>query len=128
MAARKNWEASTKKKAEAKRKKFQEEFRRWFLQWQINTGAEVSWQHRTMEDLGKLLGVPGATVRMWYNGLRAPDGESVDKLAALVGPAVYGWLDQPMPDSRLTAIIAAWPKVPEKTRDKLLALVQSVTS
>lgn len=90
-----------------------------WLKWQAKEG-----RRKSQRLFAKWLEVPEGTLTHWISGSRRKlDDPSVRLLAAKLGPEIYDVLGQPRPDPRLQALIDAWGRLPEATKDELAARV-----
>lgn len=74
-----------------------------FLEWQKESGGR-----KTVSEFAAYLGVSQQSVSNWWNNLRIPQGENVDKIAKKLGIEVYDILGIDRPDPDLYFIEKAW--------------------
>lgn len=92
-----------------------------YLKWQAANGR------RTLDEFAEYLGVGSrVTLSRWINGQHKPDKESIDILAAKLGPEVYDLLGLQRPDPQVSKIVAWFTSLPEEARKKAEELMQQL--
>lgn len=82
---------------------------------------------RRQDSLGHFatyIGVSRNTVQNWLNRGQTPEVESVDTIAAALGPEIYDLLSLPRPDPHLKLVIARWGLLPDDLRQEIVAKVE----
>ncbi len=90
-----------------------------FIEWQRQQGGR-----KTVLDFSNYLGIAQTTASQYMNGNRIPQGESVNKLARILGIEIYDSLDLPRPDEDLFYIEKEWDQLDDKTRQQLRDLAE----
>lgn len=66
-----------------------------FLEWQSKEGGR-----KTVKEFAGFIGVSQSTISSWWNGIRVPEGENIQKIAIKLGIEVYDVLGIQRPDPR----------------------------
>lgn len=83
-----------------------------YLAWQLGEGRK-----KTLGDFSDYLNVSRDTLNNWLGGRRRPRNESVEVLAAKLGPEIYDLLGMARPDAGLKLVSRLWDKLtPEQQR------------
>ena len=85
-----------------------------YLEWQIEIG-----ERKSQAAFATLIGVSRASLTMWMNGVHLPERESVEKLAALLGPEIYDALNLTRPNPYLQKINQIFERLSPEHQQKL---------
>ena len=85
-----------------------------YLEWQIEIG-----ERKSQAEFARLIGVSRASITNWMNGENVPDLESAKKIAAILGPEVFDFLEMPRPNPLLQKLNQIWERIPADKQQKL---------